>query len=78
MWSPNLSRWRNIIVSGPSNSFIKFYMPSVRFSSLQTNDSDRAIIRSLQFTALENQGTNVYAPLNALVVHDTGALALSY
>jgi hypothetical protein len=54
--------------------FVNFYIPRVKLQSDTRNDSDRAITRQFQFSALENVGTNTYADLTTLMMQDSAAV----
>lgn len=51
--------------------YVAIHLPRVKLTAQSKNDSDKAITRSFNFTALENTGSVVYGDLSTILVEDS-------
>lgn len=61
------------LTSSPADAaeFISIYLPRVKLTSSTKNDSDKAIVRSFQFMALENAGSVPTADYTTIMIQDS-------
>lgn len=62
-----------LLTDSPANNanFVEIHLPRVKLTSSTKNDSDRAIVRSYSFMALENTGSIAGADLTTIMIQDS-------